>query len=169
LNQNVAITQRRKVQGMWSDSTIWWLLAGVAVAAEMVTGTFYLLMLAVGLAAGAVAAHLGAGLVVQMVAAAVLGGGAVAAWHWRRGTRPAAAPAASNRDVVMDVGEIVQVAYWRADGLTDVPYRGARWTGQLSEAAGDQRHAGSYRITSVQGNRLVLEPTGPGAAPVAPD
>ncbi len=152
---------------MWSDSTIWWLLAGVAVAAEMVTGTFYLLMLAVGLAAGAVAAHLGASLALQMVAAAVIGGGAVAAWHWRRGTRPAAAPAASNRDVLLDVGETVQVAYWRADGLTDVQHRGARWTGQLSDLAADQRHAGSYRITSVQGNRLVLEPLGTGTAPAA--
>lgn len=150
---------------MWSDSTIWWLLAGVAVAAEMVTGTFYLLMLALGLAAGAVAAHLGAGMVLQLVAAALVGGGAVAAWHWKRGTRPAAAPAASNRDVVMDVGETVQVAYWRADGMTDVQYRGARWTGQLSQSAPDQRHAGAYRITSVQGNRLVLEPVDSGPSP----
>ncbi|MFZ2989079.1 NfeD family protein, partial [Ideonella sp.] len=29
-----------------ADSTIWWLLAGGAVALELVTGTFYLLMLA---------------------------------------------------------------------------------------------------------------------------
>ena len=29
-----------------AESTIWWLLAGSAVAIELVTGTFYLLMLA---------------------------------------------------------------------------------------------------------------------------
>ena len=29
-----------------SESTIWWLLAGVAVAVELATGTFYLLMVA---------------------------------------------------------------------------------------------------------------------------
>ena len=40
------------------ESTIWWLLAGVAVVTELLTGTFYLLMLAVGLAAAALAAHL---------------------------------------------------------------------------------------------------------------
>ena len=40
-----------------SESTIWWLLAGAAVAAELVTGTFYLLMLTVGLVAGAIAAY----------------------------------------------------------------------------------------------------------------
>ena len=35
-----------------AESTIWWLLAGAAVALELVTGTFYLLMLAVGLGRG---------------------------------------------------------------------------------------------------------------------
>ena len=32
------------------ESTIWWLLAGGLVVAELLTGTFYLLMLAVGVA-----------------------------------------------------------------------------------------------------------------------
>ena len=50
-----------------AESTIWWLLAGSAVAVELVTGTFYLLMLAFGLAAAALAAHAGAPLVVQIV------------------------------------------------------------------------------------------------------
>ena len=35
----------------WSASTGWWLAAGVLVAAELATGTFYLLMLALGAAA----------------------------------------------------------------------------------------------------------------------
>ena len=43
-------------------STLWWLMAGVAVAIELLTGTFYLLMLAIGSAAGAVVAHTGLGL-----------------------------------------------------------------------------------------------------------
>jgi membrane protein implicated in regulation of membrane protease activity len=44
-----------------SATTVWWVLAGIAVAVELATGTFYLLMLALGLAAGAVASHLGFG------------------------------------------------------------------------------------------------------------
>ena len=51
-------------------STLWWLMAGAAVVAELMTGTFYLLMLAIGLAAGALAAHLGMGMEAQLVAAA---------------------------------------------------------------------------------------------------
>jgi hypothetical protein len=42
-----------------AESTIWWLLTVAAVAVELVTGTFYLLMLAIGLAAAA--AHWPAG------------------------------------------------------------------------------------------------------------
>ena len=61
------------------ESTIWWLLAGGVVAAELLTGTFYLLMLAVGLAAAAIAAHLGLSTALQIVTAAVVGGRAAQA------------------------------------------------------------------------------------------
>ena len=64
-----------------ADSTIWWLLTGSAVAVELLTGTFYLLMLAIGLAAAAVAAHLGLPQTGQLVVAAIVGGGAVVGWH----------------------------------------------------------------------------------------
>ena len=39
-----------------NDSTVWWLVTGVLVAAELMTGTFYLLMLAIGALAAALAA-----------------------------------------------------------------------------------------------------------------
>ena len=71
----------------WSASTGWWLTAGVLVVAELATGTFYLLMLALGAAAGALAAHAGLGFTAQMAVAALLGGGAVVVWHQRRRNR----------------------------------------------------------------------------------
>ena len=37
-------------------STIWWLAAGAVVVAELLTGTFYLLMVALGLVAAAIPA-----------------------------------------------------------------------------------------------------------------
>ncbi|MDO9198743.1 NfeD family protein, partial [Rhodoferax sp.] len=43
-----------------AESTIWWVLAGAVVAIELATGTFYLLMLSVGLVAAAISAHAGA-------------------------------------------------------------------------------------------------------------
>ena len=99
-----------------AESSIWWLLAGAAVAVELMTGTFYLLMLAVGFAAAALAAHVGFGVAVQLVTAAVVGGGAVTAWHVLRGKKMQGAPAQSNQDVNMDIGQTVQVHNWHADG-----------------------------------------------------
>ena len=61
-----------------SASTFWWVAAGVAVAVELATGTFYLLMIALGLAGAAVVAMLGMGLTAQIVSAALIGGGAPA-------------------------------------------------------------------------------------------
>ncbi|HSM22228.1 MAG TPA: NfeD family protein, partial [Rubrivivax sp.] len=50
---------------------LWWLATGGLVAAELATGTFYLLMLALGCVAGALAAHAGLGATGQVAAAAV--------------------------------------------------------------------------------------------------
>ena len=61
-----------------SVATFWWVLAGVAVAAELATGTFYLLMIALGLVGAALAAHLGLSVTLQVVTAAVVGGGSTA-------------------------------------------------------------------------------------------
>ena len=98
-----------------STATIWWVMAGAAVAVELATGTFYLLMIALGLAAGAVAAHLGLPIAAQTMVAAVVGGGATAAWHWRRASQPARPVAAENRDANLDISDLVQVEAWTAE------------------------------------------------------
>ena len=67
-------------------------------------------------------------LAAQLVAAAVVGGGAVLGWHLKRGKRPHEPPAAANRDVNLDIGEIVHVDAWNADGTASCKYRGANWT-----------------------------------------
>ena len=137
-----------------SESTIWWLLAGAAVGIELATGTFYLLMLAVGLAAAAIASHLGAPVTGQLVTAAVVGGGAVVLWHYLRGDQGTKAPAQSNADVHIDIGEPVFVEAWNADGTANVKYRGSNWAA-ITHASGPM--AGQHRIKELLGNRLVLE------------
>lgn len=139
-----------------STATFWWVAAGVAVAAELATGTFYLLMMALGLAAAAVATHLGLTLNGQIVAAALIGGGSTALWHWHRARQPRSAPSHENRDVNLDIGERVHVAAWAADRTARVQYRGSTWTARL--AAGADASAGEYRVQAVEGNWLVLSP-----------
>lgn len=137
-----------------AEATIWWLLTGAAVAVELLTGTFYLLMLAIGLAAAAVTAHLGFGQAMQFIVAALIGGGAVLAWHLVRDKgRPG--PVSGNRDVNLDVGETVQVLAWNADGTSSVKYRGANWTAALAPGSTDA--PGMYRVREVVGSRLVVE------------
>lgn len=137
------------------ESTIWWLLVGGAVAAELLTGTFYLLMLAFGLVAGAVAAHLGASLAPQLIAAAVVGSAGVVGCHFFRKRNPSQQPASSNRDVNLDVGETVQVDAWNADGTAHVRHRGAQWTVMLRP--GNAPSAGLHRVAEVIGNRLLVD------------
>ena len=135
-----------------ANTTIWWIVTGALVALELATGTFYLLMLAVGAAAGALAALTGASLATQLTVAAVVGGvGAYLGHRWNlRHPRSAATID------TLDVGETVQVGQWAPDGTAQVRYRGAPWTAVLRPGA--PQRAGSHRVTELIGSRLVLEP-----------
>ena len=136
-----------------ADSTLWWLLAGAAVAAELLSGTFYLLMLALGAAAGALAAHAGAGVATQLVASALVGGGAVAGWHVARKRGSPGVP--TNTNIDFDAGEAVHVDAWTADNTATVRYRGSVWT--AVPAGGVPAGAGAHRVREIDGTRLVVE------------
>jgi membrane protein implicated in regulation of membrane protease activity len=139
-----------------SDFTWWWLLAGAMVGLEMLTGTFYLLMLALGLAAGALAAHLGAGLNAQIATAAVVGCVAVVLLHLRKlKAARAEPPASANPAINLDIGETVQVGHWDADGTARVHYRGTSWT--AVHRAGVVPSTGAHRVAEIIGSRLLLD------------
>lgn len=140
-----------------ADSTLWWLAAGGLIAVELITGTFYLLMISLGLIAAALAAHAGFPMPWQWVAAAVVGGGSVLTWRAYKRSQPAAAPARANHDVNMDVGETVHVDHWQDDNTCSVKYRGAHWDAALQE--GQLAHTGTYVIAEVVGSRLILKPS----------
>ena len=137
-----------------AESTIWWLLAGTAIGIELLTGTFYLLMLAIGLAAAAVAAHMGASSTVQIVVAAVVGAGTVLGWRRYKQAEPSSPPANANRDVNLDIGETVQVDTWNPDGTSTVKYRGANWA--VSSVSGGPLAAGPHQVIEVVGSRLIV-------------
>ena len=144
-----------------SAATGWWVAAGLAVAAELATGTFYLLMVGLGLAAGAIAAYAGLALPMQIVSAAVIGGGATSFWHWRRRVRGDGGEKAAheNRNVNLDIGEHVRVDAWAGDRTARVNYRGSSWGARLAHGAAPA--AGEFTVSAVEGNWLVLSPRAP--------
>lgn len=138
------------------ESTFWWLLTGVAVVAELLTGTFYLLMLALGLAAAALAAHIGLPLTAQIFTAALAGGGAVVGWQQFKKSRLAAPAGNTDQGLGLDVGETVMIEHWNDDGTAPVKYRGTQWT--AIHRPGITPCAGMHRVAELVGNRLLVDP-----------
>ena len=138
----------------WSASTWWWIAAGVLVAGELATGTFYVLMLAIGCVFGALASYTQVGFLAQVVIATLVGGGAVLAWHRKRMSEPARLPPQANRDINLDIGEQVPVDGWNADGTARVTYRGSSWNARY---IGDGPAApGLHVIVEMRHNELAL-------------
>lgn len=135
----------------------WWLLALGLGLAELLTGTFYLLILALGAAAGGVAAWAGLTLVAQiLIAAAVALGG----WLLLKRMRGAARDAASgDTDGLLDAGARVNIEHWSSTRQGKVRYRGAEWAVELAEGEADGR-PGEHQIKSVRGTRLIVTRVG---------
>jgi membrane protein implicated in regulation of membrane protease activity len=138
------------------ESTFWWLATGALVALELAVGTFYLLMVAVGLAAAAIAAHLGLSPSMQFAAAAVVSVVAVGALHFYRKGLPANVRAGQGGAGDLDAGQLVTVEPHElgAEGV-QVRYRGASWSVVMADASPVQ--AGVYAIERIDGARLVLK------------
>ncbi|PWF48670.1 NfeD family protein [Massilia glaciei] len=133
----------------------WLVVAGVLVVLELFSGTFYLLMIAIGLGFGAIAALLGMSVPVQVMVAAVVG--VVATELLRRSRPPMAVNSESARDpnLNIDIGQTLVVEAWQ-DRQARVMYRGAPWDVELAKGAADG--AGTFRIVEVHGSRLVVAP-----------
>jgi len=139
-----------------ADSTIWWVVTGLLVAIELMTGTFYLLMLSIGAVASALAAHVGFEQSAQIIIGAFVGGMAVLAAYLVKRRRPGDPSARAERSVNLDVGETVHIDGWNLDGTAQIRYRGAQWTAQLRP--GMLPHPGPHRVIELIGSRLLVEP-----------
>lgn len=137
-------------------STLWWLVAGALIVSELLTGTFYLLMLAAGVVAGAITAHLGLSLALQIGAAALVGAGLVVGLYQMKKTRPGDPSPRADRSVNLDVGETVLIEAWNTDGTSSVKYRGATWT--AIHRPGVTPSTGMHRVAELVGNRLLVDP-----------
>ena len=132
------------------DPSLAWAILGLAlVIAELVTGTFYLLMLGVAAFGGAGAAWLGLALEPQIVVAAVVGAvGCYGVHVWRSKSKGASmAP--------LDAGKPATFESWiDASGrLARVRYRGAPWEARVEGADVPQPGALVY-VVEADGNTL---------------
>lgn len=136
-----------------SDWTYWLIGAGILIVAELFIGTFYLLMIAIGLLAGAFVAFLGAGGPLQTLAAALVGIGATMVLRRTRYARHGRFQAANDPSINLDIGQRVQVPQWQ-ERRARVMYRGALWDVELRPGA--EPETGEFEIVEVQGNRLIV-------------
>lgn len=126
-----------------------WAVTGIVlIIIEMLTGTFYLLVLGIAALAAAAAAYLGQSFWVQAVTvAAVSVVGVILIKRFRGTGQPAS-------DQGLDVGQAVTLEVWisEPDGLARVKYRNAQWEAQVS---GDRTPGGKvFYIHAVDGNTL---------------
>jgi membrane protein implicated in regulation of membrane protease activity len=139
---------------MLDITTLWWILAGVTVAAELLTGTFYLLLIAIGMTFGAIAANLGWSIPAQLLSAAVTGVGLVLGWRlWQR-FHPRSLTAKISTISNLDSGELLNVDAWSDSGRARALYRGACWDIELQP--GQPMLPGPHRIVEIKGNRLIV-------------
>ena len=133
---------------------VWWLTAVVLVIAEILSGTFYLLAIAIGLAAAGIAAYFGVAWGGQASIAALLCTVSVAGIYvWKR--RQAKSEEQSN--FAYDVGQEVQAVLWSDQRHARVRYRGAEWDAELAGGATADAARLTWRIKEIAGSRLIIE------------
>ncbi len=127
-----------------------WLAAGfVLVIAELVTGTFFLLVLGIAAFAGSAAAWFGLGFWVEALCAAAV---AIAGVFWvRRHRKNMPQPDMAS----LDVGQAVAFDAWvsREQGAARVKYRNTLWDAEV-EGERELDHGQVLFIHAVDGNTL---------------
>ncbi len=140
-----------------SQTTLWIILAGVLLVAEMTTGTFYLLLFAVGAGLGAILSWMGLSIEFQIIAAAIFAAGS--SFLLKRSRSGQTADAQSDK---LDIGNTLYVESWGGEGLSSgqakVTYRGSTWSAISLDAP---PRAGAHRIVNMNGSTLELKAINP--------
>src|SRR5262252_4665156 len=122
------------------DASLAWAILGLAlVIAELLTGTFYLLMLGAAAFGGAAAAWLGLGFEAQVVVAAIIAAvGCYGVHAYRAKNKAQQMPS-------IDAGMPAAFEQWtdRATRLARVRYRGASWDARIEGEEALELEAGT--------------------------
>jgi membrane protein implicated in regulation of membrane protease activity len=133
---------------------VWWFVIGFGLlVAELLTGTFYLLIIALAMGVAGLASVAGAPFALQLVLAAVIGlGGSM----WLRMTKWGKRLHERGDDRVqnMDIGQSLRVDQWTPARTARAQYRGSVWDVEL--APGEPPVAGDFVIHEIHANRLIV-------------
>lgn len=136
---------------------IWAAVAGIVVILELFTGTFYLLMISLGMVAGALVALAGASSSAQLVIAGFIGSLATVLLHRSQYGWKGNADATKDPNVNMDIGQLIDVNQWSDAGNgrfeSRVSYRGAMWDVELHYGPSEP---GRYEIMEVRGSKFIV-------------
>ncbi|QDK44854.1 NfeD family protein [Bdellovibrio sp. ZAP7] len=137
------------------DSWVMWLiLAGLVLGLELVTGTFYLIMISIGLAAAGIAALMGANSSLQTIVAAVVWITSTLILRKTRFGKPHNVSSEKDPNVNIDIGQTVKVDTWIDGKTARANYRGAMWDIELIHG---EAVSGTYIIRAIRGSRLYVE------------
>lgn len=142
---------------MFSSVSIWLILALLLFGIELLTTSFYLLMLSLACLAGALTAYLGWSESSQIALTALL---AVLLLLGLRRFKHQFKISPSTPDLNLDIGAKIEVNTFDANGLATVDYRGTQWQARLDESIGsiNQPQPGFFIIVGMDGNTLLLSP-----------
>jgi membrane protein implicated in regulation of membrane protease activity len=138
------------------DLWVLWIIMGlVLVIVELVTGTFYLLVLGGGAFAAAATAWAGAGHLLQAIVGGLAAiGGAWYVHHWHEAHRKAD----EGNSNFLDRGQAVVMEGWtnEAAGVARVKYRGASWDARVAAGAARPTPGSTLYIDAQDGQMLVV-------------
>lgn len=134
---------------------LWIVMGFVLIIAELVTGTFYLLVVGVGALAAALVAWLGGNVLVQaVIGSAVALFGAFLVHHWHA----AHVKADAGRSNFLDRGQPVVLEGWANESarIARVKYRGTTWDARLARSEERPAPGSTLYIEGQEGNTLVV-------------
>lgn len=106
----------------------WLVLAFAVLGLEMLTGTFYMLVISIALGAGGAVAYWQYSFSTQFVVAALIGViGTILLRLWKTTHARPITP----RDQNLDIGQLVKIEAWHENGSARVFYRGTQWDAEL--------------------------------------
>lgn len=139
---------------------IWVVVGFMLVIAELVTGTFYLLVIALGFFAASLCAWLEVNFIVQALvgsAVAVIGGWLVHHWHESQRLKD------KGHANLLDRGQPVVLEGWTNEsaGIARVRYRGASWDARVAAGAARPETGSTLYIEGQDGSTLIVAATPP--------